>query len=765
MRRSRRAEQKGSPSADREGLSLARVTALAVLTSVILLGPVDHAWPESPAAEFSATWMGYSQAAFQNLTLFDISLPGTHDTLTYDLSTTTSQSAVDSPIGAYILQLFTEEPLKKLGGGAVGEFMRLQAQTQTLSVTEQLDAGVRFLDFRASFEPGNDAVETGWYGYHFVITHQPMHHYLLEVNDWLEAHPTEMVIIWLSHHGSTCEKNQFPHADQEAYAYLANQLTGIFEAKLVNPATDGHPSRTTYAQYQDRRKQVVLYLSDHARFRVRASLDACTVAGKGGIDNQTGADVTQAAKGFEWELAQYSAWKTDHAKLKANGTLGLMSGATSTPKDAVKYQALLHFLGADRNIPPAYAWRAHCRNVFDLPKNTKALMTCPPTLKRVGQMTNYYHQRSMSFAVGQHGGNPADYRMPMAMYLDGMLPAGRFDTGPAPEGAPFGAGAYAYLGSMLRSALQHNRCDGEPGKAHPHFGCSEIERVMDLLFDQAPYNDPADVAHGRVPDWPPLPGQLPQCVRGFTPFGDNCVIEPYVALKDSMCIGEGSCQAPFDGMCSEGWYGHCHGNCALRSCHDDCIPDFRESMFQQIRDGKLHTQTDPANYYVCSVRGQWYSLPAAQAASGVDFAFNDGRGAGTKDSFQCPKPQACAIGYTQGRDGRCYLDPYVALKGDECPEHCSSASDACSLPWIGHSHGSCFSCHNDCLVNVSNAEESRIRTEGLHSIRDPAKYSICNTAGQWHTFTQGMEGKAGDLAFNTGRGSGGSKDEYQCKVP
>jgi len=188
-------------------------------------------------------------------------------------------------------------------------------------------------------------------------------------------------------------------------------------------------------------------------------------------------------------------------------------------------------------------------------------------------------------------------------------------------------------------------------------------------------------------------------------------------------------------------------------------------MQQNIRDGTYHTQTDPGKYYVCSVWGDWYSLVDAAGAQGVDFAFNDGRGAGDKDPFRCPAPGPCAVGYQPGTDGNCYLQAYQAYKGDNCPSHCSSDDDACSVPWTGHSHGNCvFGCHNDCVVTVTDAEEARITTGGPHTVREVAKYRVCNTPGEWHTFAEARAGRAGDLAFNTGRGSGG-KDDYKCKVP
>jgi hypothetical protein len=48
-----------------------------------------------------ANWMGVAMPAIKDLSLLDLSLPGTHDSLTYDLSLTTSDGGIDDQ-GAYV---------------------------------------------------------------------------------------------------------------------------------------------------------------------------------------------------------------------------------------------------------------------------------------------------------------------------------------------------------------------------------------------------------------------------------------------------------------------------------------------------------------------------------------------------------------------------------------------------------------------------------------------------------------------------------------
>ena len=65
------------------------------------------------------------------------------------------------------------------------DFIRQQAITQKLSVTEQLDAGIRFLDFRIMQEDSES-----WRSLHFLESYGLALDYLKEVRTWMDAHPT-----------------------------------------------------------------------------------------------------------------------------------------------------------------------------------------------------------------------------------------------------------------------------------------------------------------------------------------------------------------------------------------------------------------------------------------------------------------------------------------------------------------------------------------------------------------------------------------------
>jgi nicotinamidase/pyrazinamidase len=99
---------------------------------------------------YLSNWMGTNMFALANSTFLDLSLPGTHDTMTYDLSTTISDGGIDDyPELAAALNF-----LSPIIPDSIDEFAIAQATTQGLTVTQQLDAGIRFLDFRIMYTSG-----------------------------------------------------------------------------------------------------------------------------------------------------------------------------------------------------------------------------------------------------------------------------------------------------------------------------------------------------------------------------------------------------------------------------------------------------------------------------------------------------------------------------------------------------------------------------------------------------------------------------------
>lgn len=622
-------------------------------------------------------------------TIFDMSLPGVHDALTYDLTTQEGQAFLND------LKLFTDNPaagatLSVLLRAFPVTILRNLAVAQTLTVSQQLDAGIRFFDLRATVERGLGKKPYTWYGYHSFLTRNPLAVYLQEIARWLDQHPTEVVVLFVSHFGNTNNLNQYPYADDAAMAQLGAELQAAFGRKLVDAAAGEHPATTSYADLRKKGRQVVLYLSDWKRFKLPQSFNASNAGCAGGIDNETGANVLKAANGRAWELFYYERWNTQAATNRADRRFTLMSGATSTPDALVADQFELSMLENPSGFL-GYKPLHHCRAQFQFPATVTSQLRCPEALGDFGLMSNYYHAAVLDYIVGR----PRTYRTPNAIYLDRVLPEGTIDIGTpdvrAMDGRPAVAGRpvpYSYLGTLLRSALdQGGPCPARGGAGRGGVTCERLPALVQQLRDAAPYVPQDDPVHGRLADWPPLPDRLPQCLRGYTydTQSNRCWLHPYRSLQGSMCGGTAlSCRAPDDGMCPEGWVGHCHGKCGgtvrlfgytVSGCYEDCNVQFAGTT-DAIRKGAFsheeftgfaaaacreaagkgevygantplygsdrisdHTLVDPARYSVCRTDGTWLPLTDAMsnAANGGDYSFNNGNGTGDATDY-CRMP-------------------------------------------------------------------------------------------------------------------------------
>merc|ERR1719223_743124 len=168
--------------------------------------------------EFLPNWMGEVSSTIAKQSFLDLTLPGTHDTMTYDLSETIAAGGIDDhDVLSKVLNDFGHIP-------AIGDYIRQQAQSQGLTVTQQLDAGVRFLDFRIMYTGG------AWRSLHCVQSNGIATDYFKEVRAWMDAHPTEVIALWLSKHGSECKtgNDQYPGVSADTKQALFKEILQIF---------------------------------------------------------------------------------------------------------------------------------------------------------------------------------------------------------------------------------------------------------------------------------------------------------------------------------------------------------------------------------------------------------------------------------------------------------------------------------------------------------------------------------------------------------
>lgn len=239
------------------------------------LGPKPY--PDDPPT-LLPNWMGafYEAGLLNDTRIIDLALPGSHDSLSYDLSLTVSDDGIDNLTRlAALLHALSGGALKLLPGD-LEEFFRMQGKTQQLTLSQQLDNGIRFLDVRIMWEP--DKKE--WYSIHFMQSKLPAEDYLRQIRAWLDAHPHEVIVIWLSKHGSPTAtgQSQYPGVTPAQKHQFWDKYCHIFDG-LLQHANETSIFTTPLSDMIEKNHRIVSYVSDYAEFTQLSplALDAANI--------------------------------------------------------------------------------------------------------------------------------------------------------------------------------------------------------------------------------------------------------------------------------------------------------------------------------------------------------------------------------------------------------------------------------------------------------------------------------------------------------
>ncbi|NWQ80064.1 PLCX1 protein, partial [Columbina picui] len=137
---------------------------------------------------------------------------GSHDTMTYCLDKSSAVSGNESKL---------VKLLNKCMPCIVHPIIMKWSTTQVLTVTEQLEAGVRYLDFRIAHKANDPSLNL--YFVHMVYTTVTVQDVLWEVLRWLETHPQEVVIL-------ACRN--FDGLTRRLHCHLTACIKEIFQCKL-----------------------------------------------------------------------------------------------------------------------------------------------------------------------------------------------------------------------------------------------------------------------------------------------------------------------------------------------------------------------------------------------------------------------------------------------------------------------------------------------------------------------------------------------------
>ncbi len=184
------------------------------------------------------------------------------------------------------------------------------------------------------------AAAEDWFGLHFVETWNPALEYLKQVRLWLDAHPSEIVVLWFSKHGNQCD-TVYDNVTHEQTMAFWNAVVSVFEDILFDTRVSVM-NTTTVSELLDRQHRVVIYTAP-GNFSSGSPFaqDACSIAniGLGQIDDLVG---------YRQRMHSLLSNASDmRASLKANNSLFLLSMAGSGPRLQLVYASLLQFFPID----------------------------------------------------------------------------------------------------------------------------------------------------------------------------------------------------------------------------------------------------------------------------------------------------------------------------------------------------------------------------------------------------------------------------------
>lgn len=452
-----------------------------------------HEYPKEPPS-LLPHWMGtlfFSKnlTTSTNITLSELSLPGTHDSLSYDLSLVISKHDIENHPAWWWMHSFS----KHLPKNAMEEFIRRQAKTQQLTLAQQLDNGVRFIDFRLTYSD-----RYNWYGTHFLQTKHTVPVYWRQLRNWLDQHPTELVVIWLSQHGNTqtTGTDQFPDTPIYEKQWLWNTtFVPMFQDLLLdtrNAGEDIFHTTSIQALIQEYNYRLIPIVSDWKEFTASSphALNAADVL-ENHYHNEPGDLLQDGPESFVRAQLQYfqhlQHQQQQHQQQQDKQTkMTLLGMNTQSPPWLIKALAKRRFVPFSSKSSSCTLW-----------KNTNTTIKpsswCPGSLLDLAQLSNYYNQYSIEEAF-------STTKLPMAWYLDALDYNGTIRTGCQvldgydQDSLKCQASSYALVDTiLLYNAKQICRHSGDNSTCGIY-----MKTLLEERRNAHPFQFWSDPSHGRL---------------------------------------------------------------------------------------------------------------------------------------------------------------------------------------------------------------------------------------------------------------------------
>jgi len=204
-------------------------------------------------------WMGDLLPLIFNKTLLDISVIQTHNSLSSELTATISDNC--EGLTEKESAIAHDATILPKALNPEGVFAQKWAVVQSMDIIEQLNNGVRAIDFRMIWTAPADKLSSAahdWYANHRVQSVETALSYLTRIRDWMLTHPNEILQIEISRHAG----DSYPFTPISALTKFFEDVKQIYGSLLLNHTANPVKS-TTIGQMIEAKQRVLLKLADY----------------------------------------------------------------------------------------------------------------------------------------------------------------------------------------------------------------------------------------------------------------------------------------------------------------------------------------------------------------------------------------------------------------------------------------------------------------------------------------------------------------------
>ena len=369
---------------------------------------------------------------------------------------------------------------------APGGWIRTLAQTHVLDITAQLDNGIRYIDFRMMEEP----ILKTWYSLHFVQSNNVVEVYFKSIRQWLDAHPSEIVVIQCSKHGNAWVSGNeaYPGVSNADRQTMWNTIEGIFSGLLIDTRVSRW-NETPLSDLVERNHRAIFLMGDYHNFTNSSpfAYDS-TIINQGGMGN-----VWAPADGYSDAVKQLTNMEATKEGCAAQGQFLMHTMANAVSTNQVESLAYIHFL-------PIINKQKHidaCAAELQIP----GAHFCPESLLDLSQLLSYYNQQILEYAFEQ------DLTLPMAIIHDAIDFDGTIRTSSDKLTSPSTSSTrrYAYVDTILAINLR-KACKATPTSDT----CTSLTNEVALRRSKYPFLQWNEPSTGRLTGWPAV---LPPTIK------------------------------------------------------------------------------------------------------------------------------------------------------------------------------------------------------------------------------------------------------------